>query len=179
VITARLHTGGRQTQLGITPDLTTLGKVIGGGLPIGAVGGRADVMEVFDPRRPRFVEHHGTFNGNGLATAAGCASLDALPQAEIDRIDALGARLESGLTAAIAAAELPGHVTRVGSLLHVHLPAGELHALHAAALAEGLYMAPRGQMSISTPMDDALVDAGIAAFARAADRVAERTGASA
>ena len=178
VITARLHTGGRQTQLGITPDLTTLGKVIGGGLPVGAVGGRADVMAVFDPRRERFVEHHGTFNGNGLAMAAGCASLDALPQPEIDRIDALGARLHAGLTAAIAAADLPGHVTRVGSLLHVHLPARELQTLHAGALAEGLYMAPRGQMSISTPMDEALVDAGIAAFARAADRVANRTGAT-
>ena len=176
VITARLHTGGRQTQLGVTPDLTTLGKVIGGGVPIGGVGGRAEVMDVFDPRRDRFVEHHGTFNGNGLAMAAGCASLDALPAAEIDRIDLLGARLADGLTAALADAALPGRVTRVGSLLHVHLPLPELRALHAAALREGLYMAPRGQMSISTPMDDELVDAGIAAFARAAQHVQHATG---
>ena len=172
VITARLHTGGRQTQLGLAPDLTTLGKVIGGGLPVGAVGGRAEVMEVFDPRRDRFVEHHGTFNGNGLAMAAGCASLDALPQGEIDRIDALGARLAGGLSKALADAGLPGHVAQVGSLLHVHLPERERRTLHAATLAEGLYMAPRGQLSISTPMDDAVVDAGVAAFARAAEAIA-------
>ena len=75
----------------------------------------------------------------------------------------------AGLTAAITAASLPGHVTRVASLLHAHLP--------AAALAEGLYMAPRGQMSISTPMDESVVDAGIAAFVRASDLIADRTGA--
>ena len=145
-------------------------------MPIGAVGGRAEVMDVFDPRRDRFVEHHGTFNGNGLAMAAGCASLDALTAAEIDRIDALGGRLADGVATALTEAGLPGRVTRVGSLLHVHLPLPELRALHAAALREGLYMAPRGQMSISTPMDTEIVDGGVAAFARAAQHVQHPTG---
>ena len=80
VVTARLHYGGRQGQLGILPDLTTLGKIIGGGLPVGAFGGRADVMAQFDPRHADHVEHHGTFNGHSLPMAAGCVTLDLLPR---------------------------------------------------------------------------------------------------
>src|SRR5204862_4065231 len=76
VITFRLATGGRQETIGVSPDLTTFGKIIGGGLPVGAVGGSERVMSVFDPRRPDHLHHAGTFNGNALTTAAGLVSLE-------------------------------------------------------------------------------------------------------
>ena len=71
VMTSRLATGGLQAALGIRPDLTTLGKYLGGGLSFGAFGGRADVMAQFDPRRDSFLRHAGTFNNNALTMAAG------------------------------------------------------------------------------------------------------------
>jgi glutamate-1-semialdehyde 2,1-aminomutase len=187
VVTARLRYGGYQSELGVSPDLTVFGKIIGGGLPVGAVGGSAEVMEIFDPRRQQYLAHAGTFNGNPLTTAAGCASLDLLPADEIDRINALGDRLARKLQDAFAAAELETKVTNVGSIVHVHLEAGEeiqtfadvnlasrlLAQLHIAALNEGVYFAPRGMLNTTTPMDEAVVDETVAAMGRAARRVAE------
>src|SRR5581483_5044167 len=97
VITFRLAPGGAQSVDGLSPDLTTLGKIIGGGLPVGAFGGRAEVMAVCDPRRPGAVQHAGTFNGNPLTAAAGLATLELLPPSEYDRINALGDRLREGI----------------------------------------------------------------------------------
>jgi glutamate-1-semialdehyde 2,1-aminomutase len=158
VITLRLHEGGVQRQLGIDPDLTTLGKVIGGGLPVAAVGGHDSVMEIFDPRRAPYIEHHGTFNGNTLGMAAGIASLDLLPQDEIDRINALGDRLAAGLQQQLSSADSDLVLTHVGSLMNVRGDEVALTRLHAAALDEGVYMAPRGMLCISTPMDEPLID---------------------
>jgi glutamate-1-semialdehyde aminotransferase len=75
VVTMRLHPGGYQGKTGVLPDLTALGKLIGGGLPIGAFGGRADIMNLYDPARPGGFHHSGTFNGNPLTMAAGIASV--------------------------------------------------------------------------------------------------------
>src|SRR4029450_6750688 len=97
VLPLRLAVGGFQEVLGVRPDLTTMGKIIGGGLPVGAFGGRADVMAVFDPRPPRHLHHSGTFNGNLMTMAAGSLTLDLLTQREIERIDALGERLADGV----------------------------------------------------------------------------------
>ncbi len=74
-----------------------MGKIIGGGLPVGAFGGREDVMQIFDPSRPDHLHHSGTFNGNLMTMAAGCATLDLLTPEEISRINALGERLADGL----------------------------------------------------------------------------------
>ena len=169
VITARLDWGGSQGKLGIQPDLTTLGKIIGGGLPVGAFGGREDVMSVFDPRRLDSIGHPGTFNGNTLAMAAGCASLDLLPQSEIDRINELGERLAIRLQSIFEANDLGLRLSSVGSLLHVHCAC--IHEFHAACLREGLYIAPRGQLSISTPMDEDVVERAALAVERALDRL--------
>jgi glutamate-1-semialdehyde 2,1-aminomutase len=172
VITLRLHEGGVQTALGVTPDLTTLGKVIGGGLPVAGLGGRDDLMEIFDPRTTPSIEHHGTFNGNTLGMAAGCASLDLLPQPEIDRINALGDRLAEGLTELLAASPLALSLTSTGSLMNIRGDAGELGRLHRAALDAGVYMAPRGMLCTSTAMDEGVVDEALERIGEAVAAVA-------
>jgi glutamate-1-semialdehyde 2,1-aminomutase len=171
VVTARLHFGGIQTSIGISPDLTTLGKIIGGGLPVGAFGGRADIMAIFDPRQPDYLPHHGTFNGNALTMAAGCVSLDLLSQSEIDRINLLGDQLAAGLSSTFEAASVPFSVTSVGSLVLIHAASnGDLAGLHRAALEEGVYLAPRGLMSVSTAMDAATIQDVIERMGRAVAR---------
>jgi glutamate-1-semialdehyde 2,1-aminomutase len=112
----RLARGGAQQLYGVTPDLTCLGKIIGGGLPVGAYGGRADVMAKVAPEGP--VYQAGTLSGNPLAMAAGCATLDALDAPGVyERLEALGRRLEEGLVRAAESAGVTLTVNRVGSLL--------------------------------------------------------------
>ena len=119
VITLRLHESGVQTLRGVAPDLTTMGKIIGGGFPVGGIGGGDDTMSIFDPRSAGHIEHHGTFNGNAPTMAAGAACLDLLPQAEIDRIDALGERLASRLNELLVASTLDLSLTSCGSLMNL------------------------------------------------------------
>ena len=189
VITLRLAVGGFQEVLGVRPDLTTMGKIIGGGLPVGAFGGRADVMEIFDPRSPHHLHHSGTFNGNLMTMAAGCVALDLLTQREIERINALGVRLAEGLRRSLAERPfLHGVVNNCGSLLHVNFGTeGDVRkfsdlkldsliaaAFHLAALDEGVYFAPRGFMNTSTAMDEQVVGDVIAACSLALERAVEQ-----
>jgi glutamate-1-semialdehyde 2,1-aminomutase len=111
----RLGPGGAQERFGIRPDLTTLGKVIGGGMPIGAYGGRADLMELVAPAGP--VYQAGTLSGHPLSMAAGIATLRALDAASYERLERVGQALEEGLRDAAVRAGAPVAVTRVGSLL--------------------------------------------------------------
>ncbi len=112
----RVAPGGAQALYGVRPDLTCLGKIIGGGLPVGAYGGRRDLMEQVSPLGP--VYQAGTLSGNPLAVAAGLATLRALDDGAVYRqLDALGARLEGGLRDAAARAGVPLTVNRVGSML--------------------------------------------------------------
>lgn len=112
----RVAYGGAQARLGIRPDLTTLGKIVGGGLPVGAYGGRADIMRHILPAGKVF--QAGTLSGNPLATAAGIATLRVLrDQSPYDYLEQLGAKLEVGLAEAAAEAGLPYSITRVGSML--------------------------------------------------------------
>jgi glutamate-1-semialdehyde 2,1-aminomutase len=186
VITLRLAFGGFQEVLGVRPDLTTMGKIIGGGLPVGAFGGRADVMAIFDPSTPHHLHHSGTFNGNLMTMAAGCVTLDLLTQKEIGRINALGERLAKGLRRSLAERpDLQGIVNRCGSLLHVNFGTeGEVRnysdlnldspvaaRFHLAALDEGVYFAPRCFMNISMAMEDHVVDDVLEACARAIVRL--------
>jgi glutamate-1-semialdehyde 2,1-aminomutase len=119
----RLAYGGAQELLGITPDLTTLGKIVGGGLPLGAYGGRADVMDHVLPAGKVF--QAGTLSGNPLAVAAGTATLEELrdrpPYAQLERH---GARLEQGFRNAAAAAGLTTWTARVGSMLTTFFQSG-------------------------------------------------------
>jgi glutamate-1-semialdehyde 2,1-aminomutase len=111
----RVAYGGAQQLLGIEPDITTLGKIVGGGLPVGAYGGGADVMDHILPAGKVF--QAGTLSGNPLATAAGCATLRALrDKPPYERLEQLSARLESGLRAAATEAGVVHQFARVGSM---------------------------------------------------------------
>ena len=111
---SRVARGGAQERYGVTPDLTVLGKIIGGGLPVGAYGGAADLMRLVAPDGP--VYQAGTLSGNPLAMAAGAATLRLLDASAYERLEELGAALEDGLHA-VAPASV--RITRVGSLLTV------------------------------------------------------------
>lgn len=185
IITARLHIGGYQAVLGVRPDLTTLGKIFGGGLPVGALGGRADILSLFDPRAPAHISHPGTFNGNPMTMAAGCATIKAFTESEIERLAGLGARLGAGLQASFDRHGVAAFVSVCGSLLHTHLGRSEpvtswddvwlgnpaLDHFHRLALEEGIYMAPRGLIALSTPMDDEIIDIALSKFDLAVQRL--------
>ncbi|MFH1002910.1 MAG: glutamate-1-semialdehyde 2,1-aminomutase [Chloroflexota bacterium] len=112
----RVAYGGAQSVFGIPPDLTCLGKIIGGGLPVGAYGGRRDIMQMMAPAGP--VYQAGTLSGNPLVMTAGIETLKVLAQPDsYARLEARAARLEEGIVRAAAGAGIPGHVSRVASLL--------------------------------------------------------------
>jgi glutamate-1-semialdehyde 2,1-aminomutase len=112
----RVARGGAQSLFGVKPDLTTLGKIVGGGLPVGAYGGRADIMDHVLPAGKVF--QAGTLSGNPLATAAGIATLRLLADPSVyRRLEASAARLAAGLESAARGAGVPYRLTRVGSML--------------------------------------------------------------
>ncbi len=113
VITLRLAWGGAQESYHVAPDITTLGKVIGGGFPVGAFGGSDELMSPYDPRAGKFF-HSGTFNGNPMTMAAGLAALELLTRREITRINSLGERLRLGLRSALADTGAMGQDNRSG-----------------------------------------------------------------
>ncbi len=120
----RVAPGGATERYGLEPDLITLGKILGGGLPAAAYGGRAEIMAQVAPEGP--VYQAGTLSGNPLAMAAGLATLRALQRdpAIYDRLEGYGARLEAGLREALAAADVPHAINRVGSMLTVFFTEG-------------------------------------------------------
>jgi glutamate-1-semialdehyde 2,1-aminomutase len=112
----RVAYGGAQSLLGVQPDLTTLGKIIGGGLPVGAYGGKAEIMDHVLPAGKVF--QAGTLSGNPLATAAGIATLKILRDTDpYPRLERISARLARGLEAAAKAAGVPCHLGRCGSMM--------------------------------------------------------------
>jgi glutamate-1-semialdehyde 2,1-aminomutase len=173
VMTSRTGAGGMQARLGITPDLTTLGKYIGGGSSFGAFGGRADLMDQFDPARPAALPHAGTFNNNVASMAAGHAGLTRVytPDAA-ERHTAAGDALLVRLAGAFRAAAAPFCVTGAGSIMAVHATAGPVRnrtdAMRAdRALSElffldllerGYYVAPRGYLALSLAVSGSQLD---------------------
>ncbi|MGH9187171.1 MAG: glutamate-1-semialdehyde 2,1-aminomutase, partial [Acidimicrobiales bacterium] len=118
----RLGPGGAQERFGVTPDLTTLGKVLGGGLPLAAIGGRSDVVDSLAPVGP--VYQAGTLSGNPLATAAGLAVLELLDEDLYATLEARAAGLADGLSAGFARAGVVAQVPRVGSLVGLRFADG-------------------------------------------------------
>ena len=161
VISFRVGYHGAQGELGITPDLTTLGKIIGGGLPVGACGGREDVMAFFDPRREDRVGHGGTFNANPLTMAAGLVTLAEMTPERYTEIEALALDLQRKVEEVLTETGTPGTVTRAGSLFHVHVDDPE--SLHLALLNYGILSTQRGMGCISVPMTAAEIDAYVEA----------------
>lgn len=158
VITFRVAHGGMQSLYDVRPDITTLGKVLGGGFPVGAVGGRAEVMDLFDPHRRDGVAHGGTFSANPVTMRAGCVALDLLTSDEIARINALGDRLRRSLI------EQGWNATGRGSLLRLHAP--DPAATWWRLYEEGVLVAPNGLTCTSTAMTAEVIDEAIAAFDR-------------
>jgi glutamate-1-semialdehyde 2,1-aminomutase len=152
--------GGEQGRLGLTPDLTLLGKIIGGGFPIGAVGGRADLLELtVASLTPGYVTHAGTFNGHLAAAVAGTMTLRHLDAAAISRLNDAAAVLAEQIAAGAAAAGIPAEVTRAGSIMNVHLDGpGQLADLHLALLLNGVYTTPRGMINLSTALSPGDLD---------------------
>jgi glutamate-1-semialdehyde 2,1-aminomutase len=184
VITFRLDWGGAQAIYDIEPDLTAFAKIIGGGFPVGAFGGRRDIMALFSPTGSR-ISHSGTFNGNPVTMAAGVAAMQLLTKQEIARINTLGERLARGMREAFDEVGLVGQVTGMGSTLNVHLtplPVVDYRSgatvakkaswlLHLALLNRGVFSVPRGMFCISTPMDNQIVDDTIIRFTDALKQV--------
>jgi glutamate-1-semialdehyde 2,1-aminomutase len=136
----RVARGGAAGRYGVTPDLTVLGKIIGGGLPVGAYGGRAEIMCLVAPEGP--VYQAGTLSGNPLAMAAGAATLRELPAATYERLEVAGAHLEAGLVAAAEAAGASVRVSRVASLLTVFCDDGAFPRFFHAMLDAGVMLPP-------------------------------------
>lgn len=186
IYTLRLAAGGVQTKRNIVPDLTALGKIIGGCFPVGAVGGRADVMANFDPSKgsPR-LPHGGTYNANPMSMAAGYASMAQLTPDAYAHLDRLGDRAREGLTQILDEAGVDAQIKGEGSVLAIvptRTPisnwrdfvicegrAGKLVAFHRHMLDNGILMAAHGTFVLSTPMTDAEIDKMLEAARKGVD----------
>jgi glutamate-1-semialdehyde 2,1-aminomutase len=178
VMTSRLAPGGLQSRAGIKPDLTTLGKYLGGGMSFGAFGGRSEIMDLFDPRRADALPHAGTFNNNILTMTAGLAGLpDVYTSEAAVALNARGEALRNRLNGLCLAAGAPIQFTGIGSMLALHPLRGSVSNPVQAAkanpklkelfffdmLAHRIWLARRGMMTVSLPIGDAECDALAAA----------------
>jgi glutamate-1-semialdehyde 2,1-aminomutase len=170
VMTSRFGPGGLAQVYNIQPDLKTLGKYIGGGMSFGAFGGRAEIMDQFDPSKPGALPHAGTFNNNTLTMAAGLVGIrDVYTPAAAADLNARGERLKAELNALFMRYQAAWQVTGIGSLLNFHPVAGEIYRtsdlekadqrmrrlLYFHLLEQGIYMAERGFMALSLVVTDA------------------------
>ncbi len=179
VQTFRLDSGGAQALYEIQPDLTAFAKIIGGGFPVGAFGGRADIMQQYNPGAADPIDHGGTFNGNPVTMAAGYAAMQHLTSAKIADINALGDQLRTGLQEVLAEQGIQGRIEGRGSLLGVHLtpveaihnyrhtrtfPTPLKHTLFLTCLNRGLLMSTGCNLNTSTAMSSVEIDQAIRIF---------------
>lgn len=181
VITLRLSGGGAQAIHGIAPDLTSMGKIIGGGLPVGAIGGKRELMQIFSPDSRESVFHASTFSGNALTMAAGFAAMSHFTDTEAKRLNWLGDKLREGFNLILHQNGIFGQAIGSGSLTNLHLTDEPLHdsrdalagmagaghisrLLHLGMLRRGIMSASRLMYCISTPMGEDEVTAAITAL---------------
>jgi glutamate-1-semialdehyde 2,1-aminomutase len=120
VLNFRLDYHGAQHEFNVEPDLTALGKVIGGGFPVGAIAGKEEIMAVFDPREGHAVWHGGTFNGNPIVMVAGHAAMELMTPEAFERLNTLGELMREKIGEAFRQAYVPWQVTGLGSLFRIH-----------------------------------------------------------
>ena len=178
----RVAHGGAQSTYGVQPDITCLGKIVGGGMPVGAYGARAEIMETVSPLGPMY--QAGTLSGNPVAMAAGAATISATRAPDFyEELDRKGARLQAGLEAAFSAAEVPLTVNRVGSMMTLFFNPGPVTSWVEVSksdkdafakffhrmLDEGVYLPPSAfeAMFVSAAHTDEDIDATIEAAGRA------------
>ncbi len=181
VITLRLAQGGAQETHGIVPDLTCMGKIIGGGLPVGGIGGRRDLMQLFSPEAEMPVMHASTFSGNALTMAAGFAAMSKFDADENKRINDLGGQLREGFNQAFQQSGIKGQALGSGSLSNVLFLDGEVtnarqsfdsmieannvsQLLHLLMLQRGVFSASRLMYCTSTAMTEAEVSTAVTAM---------------
>ncbi|MCP5367517.1 MAG: aminotransferase class III-fold pyridoxal phosphate-dependent enzyme [Hyphomicrobiales bacterium] len=188
VMTSRSSSGGLQKVLGILPDMTTVGKYLGGGCSFGGFGGRRDIMELFDPTSPKALSHAGTFNNNVMTMAAGYIALTKVfTEDAADQLYARGETLRGNLNAIVKAKGAKVQVTGVGSILGVHPVDHPITApdsfkdqrlqhrqlLHLEMLMHGFVFAQRGYMSLNLAMTDEDLAGLATAFASVLDMHAD------
>ncbi len=181
VISFRLGSGGAQSIFSISPDLTTLGKAIGGGFPVGAVGGRKEVMAVFDGSNGKpALPHGGTFTANPMTMLAGLASLELLDDSSFAHLDRIGAQVREETNSAFRRHGVAGCAVGMGSLLKIHFTdrvptdyrsvyptkseAARLAHFHQSLLANGVLASSYGLMALSTPMAQTEIEQIVAAI---------------
>ena len=187
VIAFRIAYGGAQDYYGITPDLTCFGKLIGGGMPVGAFGGREDIMSMWDPSNGgATVQHAGTFNGNPMTAAAGIATLEALTPDSYVYLEKLGELLRRELRTLFAELEVPMGVTGIASLFALQFTSEEvvdyrtyatndmnmLSTMFIGLLNEGFLLSNRCAGTVSTVH----TDDDVHAFVSAVKNVLRRAG---
>jgi len=165
VVSFRVAVGGGQEHFGVSPDLTCLGKLIGGGFPLGAFGGRADIMALFDPTHGRpALPHPGSHNANPIGMLAGAVTLELLTPQAIDLLNTRGATIRRNLAAAFATAGIAAQITGLGSLFAIHLTGQPVrsyrdtlgsdtdlrHQIFLGLFNEGVQLDPRGVGNVST-----------------------------
>jgi glutamate-1-semialdehyde 2,1-aminomutase len=165
VVSFRIAAGGAQEYFGVSPDLTCLGKLIGGGFPLGAFGGRADIMALFDPTHGRPpLPHPGSHNANPIGMVAGAVTLQLLTPPTIELLNARGATVRRDLAAAFADAGIAAQITGLGSLFAIHVTGRQVrnyrdtlgsdtdlrHQIFLGLFNEGVQLDPRGVGNVST-----------------------------
>jgi len=168
VVSLRLARGGCQDIYNIMPDITALGKIIGGGYPVGAVAGREEFMDLFSPLNDNSLFHSGTFNGNPITMAAGVASMNALTASEIERINELGNNLRARFSSILEEVGIIAQVTGMGSLGQIHFTGQQVSdwrgaatgridirsILHLLLMDRGIFIATRAAFNVSTAMGE-------------------------
>jgi glutamate-1-semialdehyde 2,1-aminomutase len=180
----RLAPGGSAEKFGLAPDITFLGKFVGGGIPVGAVGARREIMDLADPARDGGLYHGGSFNGNVLGSLAGRITVEHLTPEAIGRMDRQADRLKRELEAKARALGLSLFVLNEGSVMGLYfsntkpkpgpdLPNKDLaQRFHLACLNNGVQMGPGGMVSMATAITDAALDEAIAGMSRASADIA-------
>ena len=175
VITFRNGYGGAQQNYGLTPDITALGKIIGGGFPVGAVAGRADVMSTLDPHSDSYrISHSGTFSANPITLTAGLIAMEMFTESEVDRLNRLGQLARDGIVDVIERRSAPASVTGTGSLFRIHMKpqaptnyretyptpeeARRSREFLDALLAAGIVLIYSCTGAVSTPMGEAEIE---------------------
>jgi glutamate-1-semialdehyde 2,1-aminomutase len=183
VATFRLSFAGAQGYYQITPDLSAIGKIIGGGFPIGAFGGREDIMSLFSPKKG-VLHHAGTFNGHPISMVAGLAAMRETTTETFVRINALGDMMRLEINKVFSESGIRGHASGLGSLITIHYTSQEIRNyrdarvarneakdlpdyMHLSLMNRGIFLAARGQLSLSTPMGEKEINVALQALKEA------------